>query len=105
MEPSFSLVSQKFIVINTHTHSILLPPQVFFKQSFNIGKISSTNTNGVAKPGTVEVQCIPVYSLMLALNVTTVDYFSLDVEGVELDVLRTIPWDKVQINVSVGSDL
>jgi hypothetical protein len=26
-----------------------------------------------------------------------VDYFSLDVEGAELDVLRTLPWDKVDI--------
>ncbi len=25
------------------------------------------------------------------------DYFSLDVEGAELDVLRTLPWDKVDI--------
>ena len=34
---------------------------------------------------------------MLALNVTKVDYFSLDVEGAELDVLKTIPFDKIDI--------
>ena len=26
-----------------------------------------------------------------------VDYLSLDVEGAELDILQTIPWDKVDI--------
>ncbi len=30
---------------------------------------------------------------------THVDYLSLDVEGVELDVLQTVPWDKVNITV------
>ena len=44
-----------------------------------------------------DVQCFPIYSLLLALNNPTVDYFSLDVEGAELDVLLTIPWDKVDI--------
>ena len=52
------------------------------------------------KPGLLSVQCFPLYSILLALNKTTVDYFSLDVEGSDLDVLRTIPWDKVDIKVS-----
>ena len=45
------------------------------------------------------MQCFPVYSLLLALNRTTVDYFSLDVEGSELQVLKTIPFDRVDIKV------
>jgi hypothetical protein len=28
-----------------------------------------------------------------------VDYFSLDVEGVELGILESLPWDKVDIRV------
>ena len=47
----------------------------------------------------ISVQSFPIYSILLALNRTTVDFFSLDVEGFELDVLRTIPWDKVDIKV------
>ncbi|XP_059088621.1 protein Star-like [Tigriopus californicus] len=46
---------------------------------------------------TYVVQCFPLYSLLLALGNPEVDYFSLDVEGSEMDVLRTIPWDKVRI--------
>ncbi len=48
----------------------------------------------------VKVQCMPLFSLLTAINVTTVDYFSLDVEGSELKVLKTIPFDKVFIRVS-----
>jgi FkbM family methyltransferase len=46
-----------------------------------------------------KVQCLPLYSILLALNQTTVDLFSLDIEGNELDVLRTIPFDKINIKV------
>lgn len=47
----------------------------------------------------MEVQCFPLYSVLLALNRTHVDYLSLDVEGVEYDILRTIPFDKLDISV------
>lgn len=46
-----------------------------------------------------EVQCIPLYSLLLALDNPRVDFFSLDIEGSEMKVLRTIPWEKVNIEV------
>ena len=32
------------------------------------------------------VPCFPLHALLVALNQTTVDYFSLDVEGFELEV-------------------
>ena len=35
-------------------------------------------------------QCFPVYSLIQALGNPVVDYFSLDVEGSELDILGAI---------------
>ena len=44
---------------------------------------------------TIKKQCFPLYSLLLALGNPKVDYLSLDVEGTELDILRTIPWKKV----------
>ncbi|XP_023327101.1 uncharacterized protein LOC111700431 isoform X2 [Eurytemora carolleeae] len=45
------------------------------------------------------LQCIPLYSLLLALGNPTVNYFSLDIEGGEFQVLKTIPWDLVDIQV------
>ena len=44
-------------------------------------------------------QCFPLYSLLLALNQTKVDFLSLDIEGDELDVLKTVPFDKVDISM------
>jgi Methyltransferase FkbM domain len=49
------------------------------------------------------LQCIPITTLMLALNVTHVDYFSLDVEGNEMDVLRTIDFDTFDITVQAST--
>ena len=67
-----------------------------FKAMRNKGKLADS---GQEKKGEILVQCFPVYSLLLALNRTTVDYFSLDVEGSELQVLKTIPFDKLDIKV------
>jgi len=49
----------------------------------------------------VSVQCFPLYSILLALNQLTVDFFSLDVEGDELRVLKTIPFNKVSYTCCV----
>ncbi len=48
------------------------------------------------------VECFPLYSILLAINRTVVDYFSLDIEGIELRVLKAIPFDLVTIKVSAG---
>ena len=37
--------------------------------------------------------------MLLALGNPTVDYMSLDIEGAEEAVLRSIPWDKVDIKI------
>ena len=36
-----------------------------------------------------QLQCFPLYSILKALNVTTVDYLSLDVEGAEYGILES----------------
>ncbi|XP_037783802.1 protein Star-like [Penaeus monodon] len=47
------------------------------------------------------VQCFPSLTFFLALNVTKVDVFSLDVEGVEVDILQSFPFDKIIVDVWV----
>ena len=44
----------------------------------------------------VQMQCLLLYSPLLALGNPTVG--SLDIDGAELQVLGTIPWDKVDIS-------
>lgn len=57
------------------------------------GKTSAYGAN-------VTSQCFPLYSMLLAMERTHVDYFSLDVEGYEPYILKTIPFDK--LNITVG---
>ncbi|XP_073973989.1 protein Star-like isoform X2 [Rhodnius prolixus] len=71
------------------------PDVVLFEQNRNMGKIAVKSDK--VKGNTVNVQCFPFYSYLLALNVTHIDYFSLDIEGLELDVLKTIPFKDVNI--------
>ena len=47
----------------------------------------------------IEVPCFPLFSIFLALNISHVDYFSLDVEGPELEILKTIPFDRVTFDL------
>lgn len=46
-----------------------------------------------------KVQCFPLYSMLLALGRTEIDYFSLDVEMHEIFILKTIPFDLLNITV------
>jgi len=46
-----------------------------------------------------DLQCFPLYSLILALGNPTINYFSLDIEGAEFMVLQSLPWDRVDIEV------
>jgi len=63
---------------------------------------ASTGENGY----NLKLQCFPLYSLLLSLGNPTVNLFVLDIEGYELSVLETIPWDKVDIEVlDIETDL
>lgn len=48
---------------------------------------------------TFKIQCFPVYSVLRALGLPSVDYFSLDIEGAEYQVLKTIPFQDLDINL------
>ena len=46
-------------------------------------------------------QCFPLFPVLLALDNPTVTLLSLDIEGAEFEVFRSLPWDKVDIEVIV----
>lgn len=81
------------------------PAKLTFNKAYNRGRIVHDQSAKdwikrqriAADP--VEIECFPFYSFMLALNRTTIDFFSLDVEGDELNVLKTIPFDKLNIKM------
>ncbi|KAA0201564.1 hypothetical protein HAZT_HAZT010336 [Hyalella azteca] len=73
--------------------------KVVFSNKKSMGKI--LNPQDPNYPGESldlsSAKCFPLYSFLLALGTTTVDYFSLDVESSEYKVLQSIPWDKIDI--------
>ncbi len=46
-----------------------------------------------------QLQCFPIEAIVAAVDNPVVNLFVLDIEGYELAVLRSIPWDKVNIEV------
>ena len=66
------------------------------------GNINHNYTSAYLGPSwrkILKVQCFPLYSVLQALDLPTVDYFSLDIEGAEYPVLKTIPLKKVDIRM------
>ena len=45
------------------------------------------------------VLCVPVESLLTALNVTAVDVFVLDVEMSEMEILKNFPFHRIKVDV------
>ncbi|XP_033329201.1 uncharacterized protein LOC117221938 isoform X2 [Megalopta genalis] len=77
-----------------------------FLMAKNVGRLHEPNATDSHLPNSpdvaysgvhLSVQCIPFIDHMMALNVTTVNYFSLDIEGNELQVLKTIPFENINI--------
>ena len=74
---------------------------VKYRQKFNVGKVMTDNSPTKEGDTYTDVTCFPLFGVLKAMNVSRVDYFSLDVEGNEMDVLRTIPFDEIDITVRV----
>ena len=51
------------------------------------------------RQGGLRVPCFPLSAFLLALNRTSVDYFSLDVEGQEINILRAISHTDIEVRV------
>lgn len=45
------------------------------------------------------VKCFPLFTLMLAANKTDIDLLSLSLHGLELQILKTLPFNRVRVNV------
>lgn len=73
----------------------------YVKPGDNIPSNDRENQKKLAEPTrrTIKMQCFPIYSMLLAVGNPVVDYMSLDIEGAEYGVLKSIPWDKVDIKI------
>jgi len=51
----------------------------------------------------VDVHCFPLAAMVSAMNKTVIDLLRLDLNGDELNALKTIPFDSMYIAVSFFS--
>ncbi|XP_059469038.1 protein Star-like [Neocloeon triangulifer] len=75
--------------------------KVTFVDSGLQSKIVESGTKQNEYTFNVEALCIPFHTFMNVLGITKVDFFNLDVEGNELDILRTIDFDRVSVDLMV----
>ena len=70
------------------------------QKSKDSNDVNHKNSADVAYFGKhIVVQCFPLATYIFALNRTAVDYFGLVIDGNEIKVLETIPFDSVDIKV------
>jgi len=85
------------------------PHYAMFNFQSAIGNENGKNSmGGIGKDSarSIQMQCIPLYTLIKAAGNPRINLLILDVEGADLLVLETIPWDKVDIEVmSIETDL
>ncbi|KAL5004841.1 hypothetical protein ScPMuIL_018297 [Solemya velum] len=72
-----------------------------FHAEFIMGGLHDFIDARYKKSNPMTLQCFPLHAMLQAINHTTVDFFSLDVEGAEPHVLRGIDFSKVDIKVLV----
>jgi hypothetical protein len=93
-------------------HACLSPTTKAMKIPFRIGGVIGALSNYMSNTHarrmdselgrekiTVNIQCFPMFSILKAIGVTHVDFFSLDIEGAEPEVLQTLPMDQMTVDV------
>ena len=72
---------------------------MYFRESNGgLGQLVDTNTSLQTLSTDIrQTPCIPITTMLLALNQTRVDFLSLDVQGFELPILQTLHWDLIDI--------
>jgi len=79
--------------------TVELQPAGVFGGIANMMHPSHVKRIGDRKRPKVVVNCFTLNSIMASLDVSHVDYLSLDVEGPELEILRTIDWSRLRTDV------
>ena len=55
--------------------------------------------NSSDRVNSIMIQCFPLNSITTALGIRHIDYMSLDVEGPELNILDTLNWSQLSVDV------
>ncbi|XP_013395315.1 uncharacterized protein LOC106162547 [Lingula anatina] len=96
--------NRKAYAVNSCLATSRFPAVVPFTFAKELGGISGKSYKLLAAEqhdfqGMSCVHCFPILSLLAAVGRNHVDYFSLDVEGAEIEILRSFPWNQVTVDV------
>jgi Methyltransferase FkbM domain len=83
------------------------PGQLLFKSADGLGgpvnHLTKSLENFIVRSKNFEavnpVQCFPLSDILAALGVKRVDFLSLDVHGAELDILKTLDFNELRIDI------
>ena len=81
--------------VASYLSGIILPGKI--KPSLNQRDLQEIPINDFERE--IPMMCFPFYSVLKALGNPSIDYFSLDIEGAEYAVLKSIPWKSVNITI------
>lgn len=81
--------------------------QIYFQVNFSnpekwsySGRIGAAWKLPVATNWTYfDVETVPLYNIIAAAGFKEIDFFSFDVEGIEMQILKDFPFDRVKFNV------
>jgi len=71
------------------------------KSSLDDSVVAAMAEDGKTPVLNFEVLTVPLYSLVAACKIDVIDFFSLDLEGTEFEILRNFPFDKVLIRTMI----
>jgi len=93
-----SLISKnrKSFIMNSCISTSSHPNIVEFNQAGTGGHIKESKETKDSKSS---IECYPLFSMLLAIGQTQIDFLSLDVEGAEESILKAIPWNKIYIEL------
>ncbi|KAK7076643.1 hypothetical protein SK128_015312 [Halocaridina rubra] len=84
------------------TDAFIRVPWNFHANSYELGVTVHTTSEEffeTADKAYSVVQCFPLSTYLLSLNISVVDFLSLDIQGSEKDVIKNIIWDAIKIRV------
>ena len=68
-----------------------------------ISTLKNETPSHLKRKSTLQMQCLPLYSILKAVGNTNVDFFSLDVEGAEFGIMEAALMQKHEFQFSVAT--
>jgi len=91
--------------LRPNAHHLGVAPSCNSSDVVMFGDHYFTNAQTNEEGGTIEVHCGPLWFYLEQIGISHIDFWSLDVEGAEIDILKTVDFEKVQIDVIISESV